>query len=242
MLLMVGLGNPGPQYEGNRHNIGFMAVDEIARAFSFGPWTKKFHGEIAEGMIDGRKVLLLKPLTFMNDSGRSVQAAASFYKIAPPDIVVFHDELDLPPGKVRVKLGGGHGGHNGLRSIDAHLGKEYRRARLGIGHPGSKERVNPHVLGDFAKVDREWLEPLLSDIARHVGALAKGEDAVFMNKLALATGGSQEPAGAKGAAPAKPAAAVKGQSHIRQARQGGKPSLPASGPMAGMLKKLFGGD
>ncbi len=226
MLLMVGLGNPGPQYEGNRHNIGFMAVDEIARAFSFGPWTKKFHGEIAEGMIDGRKVILLKPLTFMNDSGRSVQAAASFYKIAPAEIVVFHDELDLPPGKVRVKLGGGHGGHNGLRSIDALLGKEYRRARLGIGHPGSKERVNPHVLGDFAKVDREWLEPLLSDIARHVGALAKGEDAVFMNKLALATGGSQEPAGAKGAAPVKPAAPSKARAISGRPAKAASPASP----------------
>lgn len=241
MLLMVGLGNPGPQYEGNRHNIGFMAVDEIARSLSFGPWVKKFHGEIAEGTIEGRKVLLLKPLTFMNDSGRSVQAAAAFYKIPPADILVFHDELDLPPGKVRVKLGGGHGGHNGLRSIDAHLGKEYRRVRLGIGHPGSKERVNPHVLGDFAKVDREWLEPLLDEIARHAAPLVKGEDAVFMNRLSLATGGSQEPTGAKGAAP-KTAAGPKGQSHIRQARTGGKPTLPATGPMAGMLKKLFGGD
>ncbi|WP_062112029.1 aminoacyl-tRNA hydrolase [Aureimonas sp. AU40] len=242
MLLMVGLGNPGPQYEGNRHNIGFMAVDEIARAFRFGPWTRKFQGEIAEGSIEGEKVLLLKPLTFMNDSGRSVQAAVSFYKIALADLVVFHDELDLPPGKVRVKTGGGHGGHNGLRSIDAHLGKDYRRVRLGIGHPGSKERVNPHVLGDFAKVDREWLEMLLGEIARHAGALVKGEDAVFMNRLSLATGGSQEPAGAKGAAPKSAAAPPKGQSHIRQARAGGKPALPATGPMAGMLKKLFGGD
>jgi PTH1 family peptidyl-tRNA hydrolase len=178
----------------------------------------------------------------MNDSGRSVQAAVSFYKIAPADIVVFHDELDLPPGKVRVKTGGGHGGHNGLRSIDAHLGKDYRRVRLGIGHPGSKERVNPHVLGDFAKVDREWLEPLMEEIARHAGTLVKGEDAVFMNRLSLATGGSQEPTGAKGAAQPKAGAAPKGQSHIRQARAGGKPALPATGPMAGMLKKLFGGD
>ncbi|MBB3935804.1 aminoacyl-tRNA hydrolase [Aureimonas phyllosphaerae] len=234
MLIMVGLGNPGAQYAGNRHNIGFMAVDEIARTGGFSPWSKKFHGEIAEGSIAGRKVILLKPLTFMNDSGRSVQAAAAFYKIPPADIVVFHDELDLPPGKVRVKTGGGHGGHNGLRSIDAHLGKEYRRVRLGIGHPGSKERVNPHVLGDFAKVDRDWLEPMLETVARNAPSLVAGEDAVFMNKVTLATGGSEEPAGAKGGA-----GKAKGESHVRQARP--TETHAATGPMAGMLRRLLGG-
>jgi len=237
MLLIAGLGNPGAPYAGNRHNIGFMAVDGIARAANAGPWAKKFQGEIAEAQVAGRKILLLKPQTFMNDSGRSVLAAASFYKIAPADILVIHDELDLPPGKARVKTGGGHGGHNGLRSIDAHLGKDYRRLRLGIGHPGSKERVNPHVLGDFAKSDREWLDPFLEAIAQHIEPLVAGEDAVFMNRVQIATGGgSPEPSGAKGAA------APKGQSHVRQAR-GAKPaSLPTTGPMAGMLRKLFGGD
>ncbi|WP_061931635.1 aminoacyl-tRNA hydrolase [Aureimonas sp. AU22] len=236
MLLMVGLGNPGAQYAGNRHNIGFMAVDEIARRPGFSPWSKKFQGEIAEGQVGSEKVLLLKPQTFMNESGRSVQAAAAFYKIAPAQIVVFHDELDLPPAKVRVKIGGGHGGHNGLRSIDAHLGKDYRRVRLGIGHPGSKERVNPHVLGDFAKVDREWLEPLLEAVARNAEALVAGEDAVFMNKVTLATGGSEEPSGAKGGA-----AKAKAQSHVRQARPAEVRPAPSAGPMAGMLRRLLGG-
>ncbi|MEX6505757.1 aminoacyl-tRNA hydrolase [Jiella sp. M17.18] len=246
MLLIAGLGNPGSRYAGNRHNIGFMAVDEIARAHNFGPWSKKFSAEIAEGQIGPEKVLLLKPQTFMNESGRSVGEAARFYKLEPDRIVVVHDELDLPPGKLRVKTGGGHGGHNGLRSIDAHLGtKDYRRVRLGIGHPGSKEKVNPHVLGDFAKVDREWLEPFLDAVARNVGALAEGEDALFMNKVSVATGGREEPAGAKGSSSAigaKAAKPAKGQSHIRQARGAGpQVKVPDKGPMADMLKRLFGG-
>ncbi|WP_182085476.1 aminoacyl-tRNA hydrolase [Aureimonas sp. ME7] len=236
MLLIVGLGNPGAQYAGNRHNIGFMAVDEIARLPGFKPWTKKFQGEISDGQIAGRKVLLLKPQTFMNDSGRSVQAAASFFKIEPADIVVFHDELDLPPGKVRVKTGGGHGGHNGLRSIDAHIGKDYRRVRLGIGHPGSKERVNPHVLGDFAKVDRDWLDETLQAVARNAELLVAGEDARFMNRMTVSAGGTEEPSGAKGAA-----LKAKGTSHVRQARPADPPAPPATGPMAGMLRRLLGG-
>ncbi|MBB4002397.1 aminoacyl-tRNA hydrolase [Aurantimonas endophytica] len=243
MLLIAGLGNPGSRYAGNRHNIGFMAVDEIARDPAFGPWSKKFSGEIAEGLIGGEKVVLLKPQTFMNESGRSVGDAVRFYKLEPSQVVVIHDELDLPPGKLRVKTGGGNGGHNGLRSIDAHLGsKDYRRVRLGIGHPGSKEAVTPHVLGDFAKVDREWLEPFLEAVARHVDSLAKGEDAVFMNKVAMATGAS-EPSGAKGSASAAPSPArPKGQSHVRQARGvGPQVKIPERGPMAEMLKRLFGG-
>ncbi|KQT82525.1 aminoacyl-tRNA hydrolase [Aurantimonas sp. Leaf443] len=237
MLLIAGLGNPGPRYAGNRHNIGFMALDEIHARHGFGPWSKKFSGEISEGSIAGTKVLLLKPQTFMNESGRSVGAAASFFKIAPADIVVLHDELDLPPGKVRVKTGGGNGGHNGLRSIDAHLGKDYRRVRLGIGHPGSKEAVNPHVLGDFAKVDREWLAPLFEAIARHADSLAAGDDAGFMNRVALTANGG-EPAGAKGSAKT----AAPAQSHIRQARPAGTSAIPGSGPMADMLKRMFGKD
>ncbi|MFD2236285.1 aminoacyl-tRNA hydrolase [Aureimonas populi] len=234
MLLIAGLGNPGPQYAGNRHNIGFMAVDEIHRDPSFSPWSKKFQGEISEGRIGGEKVLLLKPQTFMNLSGQSVHAAASFYKIEPARIVVLHDELDLPPAKVRVKTGGGHGGHNGLRSIDSHLGKDYRRVRLGIGHPGDKDRVSPYVLSDFAKADRDWLEPLLAAVAANAPLLVKGEDAQFMNRMAQALG-SPEPASARGAG--KP----KGQSHIRQARGTGPgPAIPDRGPMAAMLKKLFG--
>lgn len=234
MLLIAGLGNPGAQYRDNRHNVGFMAADEIARRHSFSPWSRKFKGEIAEGTLAGEKVLLLKPQTFMNLSGDAVGEAMRFYKLTPADIVVIHDELDLAAGKVRLKAGGGHGGHNGLRSIDAHCGKDYRRLRIGIGHPGDKARVHGHVLGDFVKVDAEWLEPLLEAIAVNADLLVKGEDSTFMNRVTLATSGKSGKD--ETAKPPKPA----GQSHIRQARQG-KPAIPASGPMAEMLKKLLGG-
>lgn len=240
MLLIAGLGNPGAKYENNRHNVGFMAADAIARRHSFSPWSRKFKAEIADGTLAGEKALLIKPMTFMNLSGEAVGEAMRFYKLSPADIVVMHDELDLAPGKIRLKVGGGHGGHNGLRSIDAHCGKDYRRMRIGIGHPGDKARVHGHVLGDFAKVDAEWLDPLLHAIADNAEMIARGEDSQFMNKVALATGGKapKEQSSAKPAKPAKPA----GQSHIRQARQN-KPQgkLPESGPMADMLKKLFGG-
>lgn len=184
MLLFVGLGNPGADYARNRHNIGFMAVDAIVRRHSFSPWRAKFQGEVCEGTIGSEKIVALKPLTYMNESGRSVAACAQFYKIEPEDIVVFHDELDLEPGRIRVKIGGGHAGHNGLRSIGAHLGPDYRRVRLGIGHPGAKERVTGWVLGDFAKVDREWLEPLLDDVADASLFLVSGDDTGFMNRIA----------------------------------------------------------
>jgi PTH1 family peptidyl-tRNA hydrolase len=242
MLLIAGLGNPGPQYAGNRHNIGFMAVDAIQKDQSFGPWTKKFKGEISEGQIGTEKVLLLKPQTFMNDSGVSVADAARFYKLEPVQIVVIHDELDLAPGKVRVKTGGGNGGHNGLRSIDAHLGKDYRRVRLGIGHPGSKERVHGHVLSDFHKSDRIWLDPLIEAVARNIGMLVEGDDAQFMNRLAMALS-SNEPPSAKGtAAPAPSRPAPKAESHVREARDKRLAPMPASGAMADMLKRLFGKD
>jgi PTH1 family peptidyl-tRNA hydrolase len=234
MLIFAGLGNPGAQYEGNRHNIGFMAIDAIHRKLPFGPWSKKFKSLISEGEIDGEKVLLMKPQTFMNLSGEAVGEAMRFYKLTPADITVFHDELDLPAAKVRVKTGGGHGGHNGLKSIDAHCGRDYRRVRLGIGHPGDKDRVHNHVLGDFAKVDATWLEPLLDDIALNAGLLLKGDGSQFMNKLA----GSSAPDAKKKPEAEKPVPA--GQSHIRQARNH-KRTLPTSGPMADMLKKLFGG-
>jgi len=230
MKLLVGLGNPGNQYAGNRHNIGFMAIDAVARAHNAGPWKTKHSALLSEASIDGEKVMLLKPQTFMNRSGDSVQQAAQFYKIAPADIIVLYDELDLAPGKVRVKVGGGNGGHNGLRSIDPQIGLDYKRVRLGIGHPG-KEFVTPHVLGDFAKADQSWLTPLLDGIGKHVALLLKGDDAGFMNKLALALKPADDTA-------EKPA--PKAQSHIRQARPA-KPEvkLPGSGPMADMLKKLF---
>ena len=230
MFIIAGLGNPGRQYQDNRHNIGFMAVDAIHRAHAFGPWSKKFRSEIAEGSISGEKVLLMKPQTFMNLSGEAVGEAMRFYKLGPADIVVLHDELDLPAGKVRVKVGGGHGGHNGLKSMDAHCGRDYKRIRLGIGHPGDKERVHGHVLGDFHKIDSEWLEPLLDDIGRHAELLFIGDGSQFMNKLA---GQSQAPA------PKAEKPAPKAQSHIRQAR-GQKPAVEPSGPMAAMLRKLMG--
>lgn len=231
MKLLVGLGNPGGQYEANRHNIGFMAIDAIARAHAIAPFRAKHQGLLAEGQIAGEKVLLLKPQTFMNRSGDSVQKLAQFHKLDPADIIVFYDELDLAPGKVRVKVGGGNGGHNGLRSIDPQIGLDYKRVRLGIGHPG-KEFVTRHVLSDFAKADRDWLDPLLDALAKNVDLLLKGDDAGFMNKLALAV----QP-------PTEDKPAPKGQSHIRQARPAApQAKLPQSGPMADMLKKLFRGE
>ena len=165
MLLVVGLGNPGPDYARNRHNIGFMAADLLVRRHGFGPWRARFQGETAEGLVGGRKVLLLTPAPYLNLSGQSVGAAARFLKIPVDDVLVLHDELDLPPGRVRVKRGGGAGGHNGLKSIDSHLGAAYRRLRLGIGHPGDKDRVAGYVLSDFAKADTQWLDPLLDAVA-----------------------------------------------------------------------------
>jgi PTH1 family peptidyl-tRNA hydrolase len=186
MLLLVGLGNPGDGYAKHRHNIGFMAIDTIAEKYSLGPFRKKFHGRIAEGEIAGRKVLALKPETFMNESGRAVTAAAAFYKISPEDIIVFHDEIDLEAGKVRVKRGGGHAGHNGLRSIHDHMGPDYGRVRLGIGHPGDKDQVTGHVLKDFAKSDSEWVGKVLDALADHAPLLIAGDDSAYMSKAAEA--------------------------------------------------------
>ena len=185
MRLFVGLGNPGAKYADNRHNIGFMVVDEIARRHGFAPWRRRFQGETAEGTLDRERVILLRPLTFMNDSGRAVQEAVNFFKLAPADIAVFHDELELPPAKLRVKVGGGIAGHNGLRSISAHVGNDYRRVRLGIGHPGIKELVHGHVLSDFAKSDRPWVAALIDAIADNAGLLADGRDSSFQNKVHL---------------------------------------------------------
>ena len=189
MRLFVGLGNPGAKHAHNRHNIGFMAVEEIARRHGFAPWRRRFQGETSEGTLDGERVVLLRPTTFMNESGRAVQEAASFFKLGVDEIVVFQDELELPPGKMRVKIGGGIAGHNGLRSISAHLGNEYRRVRLGIGHPGVKELVHGYVLSDFAKSDRPWVETLCEAVADSAGLLVTGRDSTFQNKVHLAMQG-----------------------------------------------------
>ena len=186
MRLFVGLGNPGTKHAHNRHNIGFMAVVEIARRHGFAPWRRRFQGETSEGTLDGERVVLLRPTTFMNESGRAVQEAANFFKLGESEITVFQDELELPPGKVRVKVGGGIAGHNGLRSISAHVGNEYRRVRLGIGHPGVKELVHSHVLSDFAKSDRPWVEALCEAVADNAGLLVARRDSMFQNKVHLA--------------------------------------------------------
>jgi PTH1 family peptidyl-tRNA hydrolase len=185
MRLFVGLGNPGAKYAGNRHNIGFMAVEEIARRHGFAPWRRRFQGETAEGTLERERVILLRPLTFMNESGRAVQEAANFFKLTPADIAVFHDELELPSAKLRVKVGGGIAGHNGLRSISAHVGNDYRRVRLGIGHPGVKELVHGHVLSDFAKSDRPWVEALIGAVADNAALIAVDRDSAFQNKVHL---------------------------------------------------------
>jgi len=184
MFLVVGLGNPGEKYARNRHNIGFMAADGIVRRHSFSPYRAKFQGNLSAGKIGAEKILVLKPQTFMNESGRSVQEVASFYKIPVEQIIVLHDELDLIPAKVRVKRGGGHAGHNGLRSLHAHVGADYARVRLGIGHPGDKSLVTNHVLNDFAKADADWLIPMLDTIADHMDMLFEGRDADFMSQVA----------------------------------------------------------
>lgn len=185
MFLVVGLGNPGSEYAANRHNIGFMAVDEIVRRHSFGAWRTKYQGELADGELGGERLLALKPMTYMNRSGQSVGEVCRFFKIPPERVIVLHDELELPPGKLRVKVGGGHAGHNGLRDIDAHIGNNYCRVRLGIGRPHDKALVHKWVLSDFGKADQTWLEPFLAAVAHHVGLLVRGDQGGFMNKVTL---------------------------------------------------------
>ncbi|MBL8642393.1 MAG: aminoacyl-tRNA hydrolase [Rhodospirillaceae bacterium] len=187
MRLLVGLGNPGSSYEHNRHNIGFMAADKIAVAFSFGPWKARFQGKVCEGTVGSEKTLLLKPGTFMNLSGQAVGEAMRFYKLAPAEVIVLYDELELQPGRLKVKQGGGNAGHNGLKSIDAHIGVDYWRVRLGIGHPGDKNKVSGYVLQDFAKADQAWLEPFLDAITKALPPLVQGDPNLFMTKVALLT-------------------------------------------------------
>lgn len=187
MKLIVGLGNPGAKYAGNRHNIGFMALDRIAADHGFADWRGKHHGSVSEGRFASNRAILLKPETFMNNSGQSVQAAMRFYKLEPADVIVLHDEIDLAPGKVKFKLGGGHAGHNGLRSIHQHIGPEYARVRLGVGHPGHKDAVPGYVLRDFAKADQSWLEDVLRGISDGAPCLAIGDGAKFSNAVAQRT-------------------------------------------------------
>src|SRR5262245_43118160 len=186
MLLFVGLGNPGSRYVGNRHNVGFMVVQAIAKRHNMSPWRRRFQGVAAEGPIGNARALLLLPGTFMNDSGHAVAEAAHFYKVGIDGITVFHDEIELPPAKVRVKTGGGIAGHNGLRWISAHVGNDYRRVRIGVGHPGVKELVYGYVLSDFAKSERPWVDALCDTIADNVELLVRGQDASFQNKIHLA--------------------------------------------------------
>lgn len=205
MQLWVGLGNPGAKYAANRHNIGFMALDRIAADHGFGPWRKGYQGLVSEGRFGSERVILLKPETFMNLSGQSVRAAADFYKIPLEAITVFHDELDLAPGKCRLKQGGGHAGHNGLRSIHQHMGEAYARVRLGIGHPGDKDRVAAYVLSDFAKAEAEWLDDLMRGLSDGAPALAAGDGAKFLNAVSLRTAPPRSSTGTKPPEAAKPA-------------------------------------
>ncbi|MEL7298844.1 MAG: aminoacyl-tRNA hydrolase [Pseudomonadota bacterium] len=212
MQLFVGLGNPGAKYAQNRHNIGWMAVDRIAEDHGFGPWRGKFQGAVSEGMLGEQKILLLKPETFMNKSGQSVGEALRFYKLGPGDVTVFHDELDLAPGKLKVKRGGGHAGHNGLRSLHAHIGEDYARVRLGIGHPGHKDAVPGYVLRDFPKADGAWLDDLMRGISGGAADLAQGDAGRFMNAVSLRTAPPRSGGGKAGQKPAqKPDQKPKGE-------------------------------
>jgi PTH1 family peptidyl-tRNA hydrolase len=201
MKLIVGLGNPGAKYAGHRHNIGFMALDRIAADHGFGPWKSKHNGLVSEGRFGSDRAVLLKPETFMNNSGQSVNAAMRFYKLDPGDVVVLHDEIDLAPGKVKHKIGGGHAGHNGLRSIHAHIGADYGRVRLGVGHPGHKDRVPGFVLHDFAKADNDWLDDVLRGCSDGAPFLAAGDPAKFMNAVGMRVSPQRESTGTKAGKP-----------------------------------------
>jgi len=230
MKLFVGLGNPGAEYAFNRHNVGFMAADAIAATHDFPAWRKRFSGLAAEAKLGNETVLLLKPQTYMNESGRSVGEAVRFYKLDLDDVIVFHDELDLAPGKVRVKKGGGVAGHNGLRSLTAHIGNDYVRVRIGIGHPGHKDLVTNHVLKDFAKADHAWLEPLLGAIAEAAPDLAQGKDDKFQSFVAHAM------------TPGAEAAPETDEPQPRQAKRAAKAEAKkpvAEGPF-GKLRRWFG--
>jgi PTH1 family peptidyl-tRNA hydrolase len=231
MKLFVGLGNPGAQYALNRHNVGFMALDAIAATHDFPSWRKRFQGWTAEAKLGGEQVILLKPATFMNESGQSAQEAVRFYKLELDDVIVFHDELDLAPGKVRVKIGGGVAGHNGLKSMSTHLGNDYVRVRIGIGHPGRKDQVVHYVLQNFRKADHAWLEPLLGAIAGEAPYLARGENDKFQSRIAYTMQSEGEPeAEAKSKPAPKPSKPKRAES---------KPK-PQEGALASMLRRWLG--
>lgn len=242
MRVIVGLGNPGSKYAFNRHNIGFLAVDEIHRQNSgFGPWRNRFQAETSEGTLDGEKVLLVKPTTYMNESGRSVGEIIRFFKLSPDDVLVIYDEIDLPPAKFRMKSGGGHGGHNGLRSVSAHVGDTYHRLRLGVGHPGRKELVSGYVLHDFAKADRSWLDPLIEEIGRQAGMLAKGQYSQFANKMHLTLSPEKD----RNRSPKKSGKDTKAVDTTGPTKTSGQTTdrtekKAAKGPLAAGLERLLG--
>lgn len=242
MLLIVGLGNPGTKYAGNRHNIGFMALDRIASDHGFGPWRSRFQGETAEGRLGNERVVLLKPSTFMNLSGQSVGEAMRYLKIEPAEVIVLHDELDLPPGKVRLKTGGGHAGHNGLRSIHQHIGENYRRIRIGIGHPGHKDRVAGYVLADFAKAEADLVEDMLRGLSDGAEALGRGEDSRFLNAVSARVAparnsGSQRPEGKSDGKGGDKAEAGEGSKPAKPAAKE-PPFPPADAPVPSTMDKL----
>lgn len=232
MIILVGLGNPGEKYARHRHNVGFMAVDAIADAHGFSPAREKFQSEIREGFLSGSngraKAMTLKPLTYMNESGRAAQQAAQFYKLAPADFVVFYDELDLAPGKLRIKTGGGAAGHNGIRSLDAHLGNDFRRVRIGIGHPGDKSKVTGHVLGNFSKADQDWLTPMLDAIAAAAPLLCADDD----NRFASAV--------AQKLVPTRPSNASKNDASKEEPTKLPQQDKQASNPFADAFQKILG--
>lgn len=240
MKLLVGLGNPGAKYDANRHNIGFMAVEGIAREHGLAPWRKKFHGLISEGSIGDARVTLLKPETYMNDSGQAVGEAMRFLKLEPADVYVFHDELDLAPSKIKVKLGGGNAGHNGLRSISAHIGNEYNRVRLGIGHPGSKDVVSPYVLADFAKAERGWVIELLAAVAAAAPHLAKGDEARFLSEVARLLQSDKQGKEKAGGVSAPLAAAKPLHKSPSAAHPAGERAAKRQSALAENLKKWLG--
>lgn len=237
MKLIVGLGNPGSKYARNRHNVGFMAVERIAERYGLGPWRKKFSGLVADGEIGGHRVLLLKPETYMNDSGRAVAEIMHFHKLVEGDVLVIHDEIDLAPAKLKIKSGGGNAGHNGLRSITSHIGNDYGRVRIGVGHPGSKELVHGWVLRDFSKADGEWLDPLLDAITDAAGRLAAGDQSRFLTDVARTLQEGDKPSDADAEVKPAPAPAIKRSApHPAGERQSKKQSA-----LAANLKRWLAG-